>query len=420
MNLTDTEQRHGMRHAIIQACYGALSGVLVRDSSVIILFATMLGAGEALSLVTTSLTDLTVLLTLGLAYYTELVGKRRMIVWSSAVSMLAMLLCAAAPWCGTGSRWVLLGSLMIYAVFQSGYTAAWFPLLDGVVPANERGRFFGRMRVSWQLVSALFLFGAAWLVGRNASLPMLQGIILVSGLGMLGRIWHIRKMPEVSLPKPERFWPLVSDLMCNRSLVGFSVYLFFLYLAANATPPLIFLLAKNTLGQADNVVVGLSVVYMGGTILGYAVGGHLVDRYGVKLLFGLAHLSFGGLNLLLLVVTDGSLAFMLYGIVAAHGFVKAAASIAVSSEMLALAPENNKALSIAFCFSLYSAGNGLSRALASLILGSGLLASSWQLGGLMLTPYHSLFLFFGVMVILASVLMILVPALMRNVQRLPL
>ena len=97
----------------------------------------------------------------------------------------------------------------------------------------------------------------------------------------------------------------------------------------------------------------------------------------------------------------------------------AAASIAVSSEMLALSPANNKAMSIAFCQSLYAAGSGVPRMFASAILGSGMLASEWRLLGRPMTEYHSLFLFYGAAVILTCVLLILVPALIKGAQRLP-
>jgi hypothetical protein len=106
-------------------------------------------------------------------------------------------------------------------------------------------------------------------------------------------------------------------------------------------------------------------------------------------------------------------------IICIYGLLLASASIAVSSELLALARPDNKAISIAVGYSLYCAGVGGSRALASLILGSGMLATTWSVAGIGFTRYHSLFILFGCGIIFAMLLLVMVPALMRDVGRLP-
>jgi len=120
-------------------------------------------------------------------------------------------------------------------------------------------------------------------------------------------------------------------------------------------------------------------------------------------------------------VTNASLLSVIWlmTLIWGYGFLTAGASVAVSSEILNVAPVNNKAVSMAVCLSLYSGGVGCSRLLASLVLGSGILSSSWEVWGMTLTKYHSLFLFYGVGVIMVSVLLVLVPALTKDVQRLP-
>ncbi len=86
--------------------------------------------------------------------------------------------------------------------------------------------------------------------------------------------------------------------------------------------------------------------------------------------------------------------------------------------MLALSPAANKAMSIAFCYSMFAAGMGFSRFLASIVLGSGVLAAEWSVMGIAFTKYHTMFLFFGCGTIAVTVLMVLVPSLTKDVQRL--
>ncbi len=413
-----------MRHAIASACWGSISQVMVRDSSVIIIFAALLGAGEMIAVLTTALMDSAVcLLMIPFAYLCERFGKRRQIMVSCFVAMAGLLLATAAPWLGAGmaARALLIGGLTLYAIVYSSYLAAWLPLLDGIVPPEQRGLFFGRMRFLWQIAAAGFILLSGWFVGRYATVGRLQIIMVLAALALLGRVWHIARVDEISGMRLPGWKAVGRDILCNRPLVGFSVYLFFLYAAANSFIPIVFIFCRNALQFPDNLVVLLSVAAMSGLILGYWIGGPFVHRYGVKAVFLSTHAGFALLNFALLTVhRTGQLQLATIGLtVAGYGLLFACASIAVSSELLALSPSFNKAVSIAFGFSLYSAGLGFSRAATSLILGSGMLAESWTVGGIVFTRYHTLFLLFGCGVLAVSVLLVLVPALVRDVRRLP-
>ncbi len=420
--LSPAEQRRGMLHAKISTCYGQLASVLINDSSVIILFATLLGAKDMVAVATTSFAYLAhFFLMVPFGHLASFIGKKKVIVISISVCLLALLLCAAAPWFKPLDKAVLLGGLVVFSISMSAYVSAWFPLLDGVVPAAERGRFFGQLRSLWQTVAALFLLGSGWLVGKSASLPMLQLIIALAAVSLLGRIWHVSRIPEAPAEPSSSLRTALAEVITNRPLTGFSIYLFCLYTAASATVPVVFVFAKNQLNLPDNLIILASAFLLGGNILGFLAGGWFVHRYGVKTLFLFTHGSFGVLNFLLLTVTDNSMfsVVVMIAILTAYGFLISSASIAVSSEMLALAPARNKNVALAFCFSMFAGGKGFSRFLASLILGSGILARRWNCFGYDLTQYHSLFIMYGCMVILACILLVLVPAITREIRRLP-
>lgn len=403
-----------MRHAKLSSCYGAVAQVMVKDSSVFIIFAALLGAGEMISVMTTSLVDMGVaLLMIPFAYLSDRFGLKRQSVTASLVTLGAMTLAAAAPWFGGAAGAVLVLSLSIFSVAISAHLAAWFPLLDGVVPPAERSVFFGHMRFLWQLVSAVFVFLSGWFVGRYATIGRLQIIILIGALGALGRAWHVSRITELPAPEMLNIRATLADILRNRPLVGFSVYLFFLYATAGAAVPVVFVFCRNHLAMPDNMVVLLSAVSMAGLIVGYLFGGIFIKRYGAKPVFLAAHMFFGILNFMLLAAHKGSAGTFAFvsAIVFVYGFLFACASVGVSSELPALASPRNKAVSIAFGFSLYSAGIGFSRGATSLVLGSGMLAPAWTAMGVGFTHYHSLFLAFGCGVISVSVLLVLIPAL---------
>ncbi len=420
---TDACIHRNLQYAIRSSCWGAIPQVMLRDSSLIIIFASLIGAGEMVSVLSTGLLDLSLcVLMLPLAALSDRIGVKRQILMAVGISVAALLLVAAAPWAGPLAGGVMMTALLVFAICLSAYTAAWFPLLERVVPVTERGLFFGRMRFSWQLVATVFVFASSWFVGRFATVGRLQVIITLAALGSLGRAYYIARI-ELD-PRPPAFSRMrtaLAEVLNNRALCGFGVYLFFLYLAVNATTPVIFVFARNHLLLEDRLVILLSAVSMLGLIAGFPLGGRLVHRYGAKGILLAAHLGFGALNFALLLVHEsGPLAVAgVAAVLAACGLLIAGASIAVSSELLALANPAEKAVSIAFGYSLYAAGLGGSRMLASLLLGSGILAETWQFGGQVFSRYHSLFLAFGCGTILAMILLVQVPGLVRRVERFP-
>jgi len=413
--------RRNMRHAILSACWGAIPQVMVKDSSVFIVFAALIGAGEMASVMTTALSDLsTCLLMLPFAALSDRVGIKAQITGAVLASVVALGVACAAPRVGGGPA--LVASLAVFAVAMSAYGAAWFPMLEQIVPPSKRGRFFGRLRFSWQLVSTGFIAVSGVFLARFASIGRVQAVVILAALASLGRIYHVSR---VVLPRrqavPLSFRAALADAWSNKALTGFGAYLFFLYLAANLTAPVAFVFARNHLGLPDGLVVLLSAVAMAGLIAGFPLGGVVVHRRGTKGMLLCAHLGFAALNFALLAIhrTTPHAAWWLGAVLATYSVLFAAASIAVSSELLALAPPSNRAVSIALGFSLYAAGTGGSRLLGSLLLGSGALSASWRCGMVELSRYHTLFLAAGLGTLLALMLLAQVPGMVRQVGRLP-
>jgi hypothetical protein len=101
------------------------------------------------------------------------------------------------------------------------------------------------------------------------------------------------------------------------------------------------------------------------------------------------------------------------------GIVQAASSIAGSSEMLALIPQENKSLSTSLNSALESGGRAAAGVLAGWMLDLGLFAEEWTLFGRILTPYDTLLLGFSVMITLTIVALGLVPSVVKTAQWAP-
>ena len=412
---TLAERKRAERLATLSACCGATGDVTLTDSAVIILFAATMGASDMFSMLTTSLLPLVNgICVIPMAWLVTRLGNKRTILWCAGLSVAGYLLIVVSPFFGRGAVPVLIGTMVLFALFHAGYVAGWFPLLDSFLLPERRSMYLSHMRFSWQLSSAVFLFVVGLLIGKEPPLWGLQVALLVGALVFSGRVFAIARIPEHG--EEERnglsFREGLSTALANKPLAGYSVYLFVLNLAAYGTLPLVTLHLKRTLRAPDNVTVLVSALTLVGMLLGSLAAGRIIGRWGIRnTLLGI-HAMYALVNLALFFVGRGGAGT--YALVAAlvlvYSFVFANANIASTSEMMALATPGNKALAMAFCGTFYYSGSGLSRLVSSLVLGSGILAPEWHIGSVAFCHYQTLFLAYAVAIAFAAMLLVIVPA----------
>jgi MFS family permease len=413
-HLTAPQRSMAKSDAIKSACWGALSSVMIQDSAIIILFATILGAGDMLSMVTTSTQGIaSCLLLIPAAYLSGKLGYKKAIMFFTAIGAVMIMLLAASPCFGGWGKSVMLLSIIMFSMCMTAYAAAWFPLLDGFLLKEERSAFFGMMRFSWQTAAALFCFICGLIIGETPKIWMLQVIIVVSALGLFGRMYYTGRIPDGHQEKENiKLGEGIYEAISNKPLTGFSVYICCLYLAAYSTPPLTFIYIKKYLLVPDNILIIISSLALIGTILGFLLAGKIIDKIGIKRMLLFIHFSFAMVNFTLFFIGTNTICnlILITILLAIYGFFVGSSSIAISTEMMELASPNNKAISMAFCGSCYAAGYGGSRLLASLILGSGMLAPQWFIGSMKISHYQTLFLVYGCAILFVCLLLVLVPA----------
>ena len=410
----ETQSHKSQKLAILSACFGSPSAIMIQDSAVIILFAGMLGAGSMLSMVTTALFGVMYCLFLIPSAYTAAkFGYKRQIIRATYLGAVSVVLLALSPYLGSWAKYGMLSTLVFFGVMMTLYAAAWFPFLDEFLPQEERSNFFGMLRFSWQSCCTVFFFVCGLIMGKEPDLWVLQTIIIITAVALLGRAYFVGKIEVRETDrKPLNFRHGLEMVLANKPLVGFSVYLAFLYLAAQGTVPLTYIYLKNYLHTPDNVVVIISSLALGGTIIGFLCSGRMISKLGVKKMLLSIHMAFATINFLLFAFSGaGTLSLVIITLLLVfYGFFIAASSVAVSSEMMALATPNNKAVAMAFCASLYSAGLGGARILSSFIIGSGVLAPEWSIGSMKLTMFHTMYLGYGLAILFVCTLLVIVPA----------
>ncbi|OGV57378.1 MAG: hypothetical protein A2X49_01120 [Lentisphaerae bacterium GWF2_52_8] len=315
---------------------------------------------------------------------------------------------------------LILLAVSLYGMGYGIHLTSWFPVLSTIVPSKRRGRFFGVMRFIYQTVGIIFTFIVGLTLGKDSSIAIFQFYLVLAVIFRLVGISFYARLPDLESRRKtgrtilDSIWHVIG----KDGFLAFCSYVFLLSLFTGSCQSIFSLLAKDTLGMAEGQVIFLGNLVTLGALLGYFCGGIMVDKVGTKYVFLFCHFSFAASLVLFLsrdflllpvMLVIGSLSF-------AFGLVQAASGIAISSEMIAISPHDNKSMSTALCYSLMSLGIALSGIFSSGILKLGILSSSWQLLGKSFGPYDALLLFCGVMVFLMTVTLGLVPSVVKKAQ----
>ncbi|MDD5678166.1 MAG: MFS transporter [Kiritimatiellae bacterium] len=407
--------RKGMRNAIVGACYKVLS-VTILTNGLMLVYMTALKLNGTTILFLLSLSNgLLAFALIPCAHLADVYGKRRLTLWGITlygIGFVFIPLAAVVP-AGIVVGALCLG-LSLLGLGQAGQLAPWYALLDPIVPTFYRGRFFGNLRVAWQVCAVILAGLIALLLPRQTSLPLLIGVLIVLGLSILPWGVYFARIPELE-PARGSTRDLPRDFDCilqSRGYLPFCAYLFIIALFTGGCVTMFGLVEKQVLGMGDSTVMLLASLTMIGAVIGYYFGGKAVDRIGTKPIFLICHFGYGA-SLALFVMRDSLFLppfCMLAVIHTMFGGLAAAGSIAFSTEMLAVIPAVRKSLSTSICTTMTVAGAALSGLLGAWGIRLGLFAESWTLAGAFLSAYDAVLLVYAVLIVLMTVTLGLIPS----------
>jgi MFS family permease len=417
-------QRKSMRLAIVAQCLGCL-GSLAFANNLIFLYLSAHDISReriVLYLALPMLSD--VFVRIPAAYLSDRFGKKRFGLLGLVMTVAGFLGIIGAGWCPPSlGEALLVAGILVMCSGNAIFSASWFALLSPIVPQTLRGRFFGKLRFSWQTVGIAFGTLCALALHEQSSIGTFQALLAVGAVGLAVRAFVYTRIPELERHEP-RGKPLaaaIGTVIRAEGYMSFCSYAFLLSLFTASCPILFGLIEKQIALLGDGQVAWMGNLMMIGAVFGFLAGGKAVDRFGTKPVFLACHFGYGAVLLLFLargaapwsiLYTLGSLRFL-------FGLVGAASSIAISTELLALIPPEDKSLSTSVCMTLARAGGALSGVLSAWVLKLGILQESWVLGGLNLSSYDTLLLACGVMVLILTVTLGLVPSVIRKSEWMP-
>jgi len=417
-------QRKGMNLAVGAQVFGMLGDIAFRNGILLVYF-TALGLNSERVLLYLSLPPaLMLVVRLPAAHLADHIGLKRVGVPGFVVSTFGFVMFLLAGLSdGAGREALVLAGVLCHGAGVAIASAGFMPLLRRIVPQKLRGRFFGRLHVSWQLVGLVFVAGCAVLLPEQAAVGMYQIIIAILVLGGVIRIMLFLRIAEPARPAPPAagFMRSIMETMRSAGYAPFSAYVFLLALCTGAVPFVLGLLEKHALHFGDNQVVWMGNLIMVGSLIGFALGGKATDRWGTKPVFLVCHFGYAAAlaTLLLRAVLPIEPLYLAAFANLAYGMCWAGSLIAITTELLALVPRGNQAMGTSLALLLFHAGGALSGMLGSAALGAGLFASDWTLAGTTMSAYDTLLLLWAVMIVLLVVTLGLVPSVLRKAEWMP-
>jgi len=375
--LTLQQQRRGMRLVYLGQSAAPMILLLLHITAFGALFIKHLGGSNLQALLLGPLISLSRVLTVPTSLLVSPgAGKRFMIrCWMlTGLTMTAMLGATFLPVDKELKIWIVLLLIGLGGAVHATGGTFWFPLLHDLVPPQQRGRFFGRMRTHWRasLLGATLLAG--WFLGKAPELWRFQVVIAVAVMLYLTRTYIFSKIPQGASPVVRSDYSdwkrYVRSILARRKVVVFCGYFSLLGLCAGflGTPMVLYMKFKG-FPVRDNIWVFGSALL--GHVAALLTAGVLVDRAGTKKVFLACHVVLWAVCFAVVGIgwlPEGQVKLCLPAALVTAGAMRSAAMVACTVQMFHLAPDRGRAFFMSLSWVLIGAGAGLAPLLAGAIL----------------------------------------------------
>ena len=417
--MTEVEIKKAMRMIVLTASIGGMS-YLSFNNGLLIAYFSYLNIPSATILLLLALMPLAqFVFMLPFSFLSDILGKKFIGNFGLFFSLFGYVLLIIASILPENFYTFLIGTgIVLFGIGSAMTLGNWFALLHPIIPEKVRGRFFGRLRLTWQSIGIILTLFFIYILEQFPSLGIYQSILIIISIFMAIRILFYQQIPELEKPVPpkESLFKTLMNVIAIPDYISFCSYCFLLTLFTAACPQIFNLIEKDVLSFSKTEIVFIGNLLIVGALAGFVLGGRMVDKLGTKYVFMFCHFGFAAILIMFLLrsLFPGEIIFFVGILTLLFGLVQAACGLAMTSETLVLIPQENKSLATGLWFTLYSGGAGLSGFLSSKVLELNLINPDWSMFGLLMSSYDGLLLMFGTMVLLMTVTLGLIPSMVKK------
>ena len=384
-HLTEKQQRMGMRLVYLGQSLGPILFQLLMKSAFGVLLIKYLGGTDFQAMLLGSLVLLPRILQIPVSLIIPpSAGKRFMLYcWlGNGVSVTAALGMTFLHIDAETKVVLILVFVGIGAAAGMAGSTFWFPLLHDLVPDNERGRFFGKMRTAWSSTTFLAIMIIGVFLGKNPQLWRFQVVLAVAIALFFARIFFIARLPEgrsmVANNDYANWKHYIRQILARREVLIFCGYFSLLVWCAGFlnTPLVLYMRHMGFVVRENMIIFGFSML---GQILSLLIAGTLADRIGTKRVFAAAHIVLCTVSFFVVGIgwlPPGTAGYLMPIAMIISGGMAAMAGIACVTQLFHLAPDRGRAFFMSFAMILMTAGAALSPIVAGFICQS--VAETWS------------------------------------------
>lgn len=412
--LAPDERKKYIRYAYVSSWFGCFADVMLDSTALVMIYFVLLHSSNSMIMFATAMSGLmNIPLLIPASALVNRFGIKKMVLVTCLMSCSGYIIMALAPLGGSAAPYIVLAGICIFCASRPIWSTSWYPVLSDILLPEERGGFFGKMRFSYNIITGTVFYLIGQFMGKNPPLYYLQAAMAMTGLLALGRTYCINKIKlSDNTNKKLELRKSFSISVHNAPLVGFSVYSCFLSLSYQAIIPLALLYLKKHLDFDADTVQKLSVLGIAGSVTGFLLYGWVQKKLRMKKMQILVHLLWiiiptgffcCSKTIPMLLPLVGTLLFLSY---LAHAWF----TCCFSQECLSLSRPGNAAMASSFASTYNNIGTAVGRTSSSLLLGHGLLASSWNWNGFIFSDFQSIFLLCAAGAVFCLVLLFSLPS----------
>jgi len=419
MTLSRTEEKAALRNIILTQCLAIIAlGTIVNGT--LLLYLTAIGVTVVRTMVYLAIMPLAnAILLLPAAFLADRYGKKRIGQTGLTIGIFGWALICLGSFSANLSEALVVAGIVLASVCSSLMGAGWFSLLSPIIPAEIRGRFIGRLRLTFSLVSLILSVYFAWILSIHSDIIVYQGIYAIATLAYIARWFTYRRIPELEPPtlgknKPSFLEVLVKVFRVKR-LAAFCSYMFLLGLFTAGAAALFAMTENRVLGFSDTRVILLSNVTLVGSMLGMFIGGRVVDCRGTRLVFAGCHIMLALTLMAFLLRTRIPETALPYYLGTIHFFLGGALGsigIAMTTELLGILPKKNKSVAASMFIIFQTSGVALSGLIPAWILKARILRDTWEIGGQQLSSFDAIIAGYSLMTLVLVATLGMVPSIL--------
>ena len=305
-NLTPAERGRAQKHAMLGHMMGPFAGNVVAGQYMMLFATDVLQYNPLTIAAIVAFTPLITFFRLPMMGPVRQFGRIRTLKVGRSIQVLAIVLLLLTP-AHLLTPLIYAGLIFLFLISRElGIGLVWQSLLRDYTTNEDRGKFFARMRFSFNTTNLVLNGIIIFLVGKAVTEGVYKGMLLISLAGMLNSLFWIKFLPDTSAERrktgAEEGTKSISFLNILRHSPLMRLPLLVTLLTTAASLPLGVIYFRQMLHVPANLVAMFIFFSTTGSALFFFLWGRLADTIGFRpMLIGMLLLTAVSLPLILFV-----------------------------------------------------------------------------------------------------------------------